>query len=48
MTKLKVYDFMAFRKIAVVCSAVLLAVSIWSLSVQGLGAGAGFFRWYTD
>ena len=42
MTKLKVYDFMAFRKIAVVCSAVLLAVSIWSLSVQGLVLGLDF------
>ena len=42
MTKLKVYDFMAFRKIAVVCSAVLLSVSIWSLSVQGLVLGIDF------
>ncbi|MAE03034.1 MAG: protein translocase subunit SecF [Porticoccaceae bacterium] len=42
MTNLKVYDFMALRKIAVVCSAVLLAVSIWSLSVQGLVLGLDF------
>ena len=42
MTNIKVYDFMALRKIAVVCSAVLLAVSIWSLSVQGLVLGLDF------
>ena len=39
MTDLKIYDFMGLRKIAVVCSCIMLVVSIWSLSVQGLVLG---------
>jgi preprotein translocase subunit SecF len=42
MTKLKVYNFMGIRKIAVVFSAVLLLVSIASLSINGLVLGLDF------
>jgi preprotein translocase subunit SecF len=42
MTDLKIYDFMGLRKIAVVLSCIMLAVSIWSLSVQGLVLGLDF------
>ena len=42
MTDLKIYDFMGLRKIAMVLSCIMLAVSIWSLSVQGLVLGLDF------
>lgn len=42
MTDLKIYDFMGLRKIAVVLSCIMLAVSIWSISVQGLVLGLDF------
>jgi preprotein translocase subunit SecF len=42
MTELKVYNFMGLRKIAVVFSAVMLLVSIASLSINGLVLGLDF------
>lgn len=42
MTELKVYNFMGIRKIALVFSAVLLLVSIASLSINGLVLGLDF------
>ena len=42
MTELKVYNFMGLRKIAVVFSAVMLLVSIASLSINGLTLGLDF------
>ncbi len=42
MTELKVYNFMGIRKIAVVFSAIMLLVSIASLSINGLVLGLDF------
>jgi preprotein translocase subunit SecF len=42
MTELKVYNFMGLRKIAVVFSAIMLLVSIASLSINGLVLGLDF------
>lgn len=42
MTGLKVYNFMSFRKIALVLSAIMLTVSSWSLFSQGLVLGLDF------
>ncbi len=42
MTELKVYNFMGIRKIAVVFSAIMLVVSIASLSINGLVMGLDF------
>jgi preprotein translocase subunit SecF len=42
MTELKVYNFMGIRKIAVVFSAIMLVVSIASLSINGLVLGLDF------
>jgi preprotein translocase subunit SecF len=42
MTKLKVYNFMGIRKIAVVFSAIMLLASIASLSINGLVLGLDF------
>lgn len=42
MTDLKVYNFMSFRKIALVLSAIMLTVSSWSLFSQGLVLGLDF------
>ncbi|MGB0450245.1 MAG: protein translocase subunit SecF, partial [Porticoccaceae bacterium] len=42
MSELKVYNFMGIRKIAVVLSAIMLVVSIASLSINGLVLGLDF------
>ena len=42
MSELKIYNFMGLRRIALVFSAVLLLVSIGSLSTQGLVLGLDF------
>jgi preprotein translocase subunit SecF len=42
MTQLKIYDFMGIRKYAVVLSVLLLGLSVWSLSSQGLVLGLDF------
>ena len=42
MTELKVYNFMGIRKYAVIFSAILLSVSVWSLYTQGLALGLDF------
>ncbi len=42
MTGLKVYNFMSFRKIALVLSAIMLTVSSWSLFSHGLVLGLDF------
>ena len=42
MTGLKVYNFMSFRKTALVLSAIMLTVSSWSLFSQGLVLGLDF------
>ncbi|MDG0968306.1 MAG: protein translocase subunit SecF [Porticoccaceae bacterium] len=42
MTQLKIYDFMGIRKYAVVLSVLLLSLSVWSLSSQGLVLGLDF------
>ena len=42
MTRLKVYNFMGIRKIAVVFSAIMLVASIVSLSINGLVLGLDF------
>ena len=42
MTELKVYNFMGIRKYALVFSAMLLSVSVWSLYTQGLELGLDF------
>lgn len=36
MTTAKIYNFMGIRRYAVVFSALLLTVSVWSLYSQGL------------
>ncbi|MDA8646766.1 protein translocase subunit SecF [Porticoccaceae bacterium] len=42
MAQLKIYDFMGIRRYAVVLSALLLSLSIWSLASQGLVLGLDF------
>ena len=42
MSELKIYNFMGLRRIALVFSAILLLVSIGSLSTQGLVLGLDF------
>jgi preprotein translocase subunit SecF len=42
MTAVKVYDFMGLRKFALIFSALLLSVSVWSLYSQGLVLGLDF------
>ena len=42
MAQLKIYNFMGIRRYAVVLSALLLSLSIWSLSSQGLVLGLDF------
>ena len=42
MTAVKVYDFMGLRKFALIFSALLLTVSVWSLYSQGLVLGLDF------
>jgi preprotein translocase subunit SecF len=42
MTQLKIYDFMGIRKYAVVLSVLLVGLSVWSLSSQGLVLGLDF------
>ena len=42
MADLKVYNFMGIRKYAVIFSAILLSVSVWSLYTQGLALGLDF------
>ncbi len=42
MAQLKIYDFMGIRRYAVVVSALLLSLSIWSLASQGLVLGLDF------
>lgn len=42
MTGLKVYNFMSFRKTALVLSAIMLTVSSWSLFSHGLVLGLDF------
>jgi preprotein translocase subunit SecF len=42
MTELKVYNFMGIRKIAVVFSAIMLLISVASLSINGLVLGLDF------
>lgn len=42
MSKLKIYNFMGFRKVAAVCSVLLLVISIGSLAVNGLKFGLDF------
>ena len=42
MTQAKIYNFMGFRRYAVVFSALMLVVSSWSLYTQGLVLGLDF------
>ena len=42
MTTAKVYDFMGLRQYALIFSALLLSVSVWSLYSQGLVLGLDF------
>ncbi len=42
MAQLKIYNFMGIRRYAVVLSVLLLSLSIWSLSSQGLVLGLDF------
>ena len=42
MTTAKIYNFMGIRRYAVVFSALLLTVSVWSLYSQGLVLGLDF------
>ncbi len=42
MAQLKIYNFMGIRRYAVVLSALLLSLSVWSLSSQGLVLGLDF------
>ncbi|MAZ24339.1 MAG: protein translocase subunit SecF [Porticoccaceae bacterium] len=42
MSDLKIYDFMKYRKYALIFSLVMLVVSIWSLATKGLVLGLDF------
>lgn len=42
MLKLKTFDFMAMRKMALIVSAVLITISVLSLAVRGLNLGLDF------
>jgi preprotein translocase subunit SecF len=42
MAQLKIYNFMGIRRYAVVLSALLLSLSVWSISSQGLVLGLDF------
>jgi preprotein translocase subunit SecF len=42
MEPIKIYNFMGIRRYAVVFSALLLAISSWSLISQGLVLGLDF------
>ncbi len=42
MSDIKIYDFMKYRKYALIFSLVMLVVSIWSLATKGLVLGLDF------
>ena len=42
MSDIKIYDFMKYRKYALIFSLVMLVVSIWSLATRGLVLGLDF------
>ena len=42
MSDIKIYDFMKYRKYALIFSSVMLVVSIWSLATKGLVLGLDF------
>ena len=42
MSDIKIYDFMKYRKYALIFSLVMLVISIWSLATKGLVLGLDF------